>query len=222
MVENRRKKKLWVELRQGGLIFFFFRFNNENLVYWILSWIENSKTIEIETNLFPNFFFSFFDVSIFETKWDQQPGLFARITRFNAFENVGTRWNDDEKKERKGRKNLLKQRISSPPHVFPRTIRGEDPGPFNSQQICPDSSPLPSRVSSSRWKVGERVVPWMRTEPFWERGAGDGTSLDEKPARKKWFQKGGGSGGVKSREGWSALNYESTGTTLGEDELSPE
>lgn len=221
MVENRRKKKLWVELRQGGLIFFF-RFSNENLVYWILSWIENSKTIEIETNLFPNFFFSFFDVSIFETKWDQQPGLFARITRFNAFENVGTRWNDDEKKERKGRKNLLKQRISSPPHVFPRTIRGEDPGPFNSQQICPDSSPLPSRVSSSRWKVGERVVPWMRTEPFWERGAGDGTSLDEKPARKKWFQKGGGSGGVKSREGWSALNYESTGTTLGEDELSPE
>lgn len=219
MVENRRKKKLWVELRQGG---FFFRFNNENLVYWILSWIENSKTIEIETNLFPNFFFSFFDVSIFETKWDQQPGLFARITRFNAFENVGTRWNDDEKKERKGRKNLLKQRISSPPHVFPRTIRGEDPGPFNSQQICPDSSPLPSRVSSSRWKVGERVVPWMRTEPFWERGVGDGTSLDEKPARKKWFQKGGGSGGVKSREGWSALNYESTGTTLGEDELSPE
>lgn len=153
-------------------------------------------------------------------------GPATRVVRahntFNAFENVGTRWNDDEKKERKGRKNLLKQRISSPPHVFPRTIRGEDPGPFNSQQICPDSSPLPSRVSSSRWKVGERVVPWMRTEPFWERGAGDGTSLDEKPARKKWFQKGGGSGGVKSREGWSALNYESTGTTLGEDELSPE
>lgn len=50
---------------------------------------------------------------------------------------------------------------------------------------------------------------------FWERGAGDGTSLDEKPARKKWFQKGGGSG-VKSEEEWSALNYESTGATLGE------
>ena len=138
-------------------------------------------------------------------------------TRFNAFENVGvgTSWNTNEKKKKKrGRKNLLKQRISSPPRIFPRAR-------FEKRRIHSTRNRfVQTLLLHPSWKVGERVVPWMRGEPFWERG--DGTSLDEKPARKKMVPKGRRKCGVKSGEGWSALNYESTGTTLGMGELSPE
>ena len=137
-------------------------------------------------------------------------------TRFNAFENVGvgTRWNTNEKEKKKGVGKICWSNASLLPLV---SFLAHDSRRGGSIQLATD---LSRPFSSTRWKVGERVVPWMRGEPFWERG--DGTSLDEKPARKKMVPKGRRKCGVKSGEGWSALNYESTGTTLGMGELSPE
>lgn len=80
---------------------FFFLFNNENLVYWILSWIENSKTIEIETNLFL-FFFRCFDLR-------NEMGPATRVVRaHNTFQRLRKRWNTLEttmkkKKEKVGK-----------------------------------------------------------------------------------------------------------------------
>lgn len=128
--------------------------------------IKNSKTIETIVDLRFQRSFSFFE--IFETKREQdQRGLFsfcARITRSNVFENgVGTRWNDGWKKKKKGRKNLLKH-LFSPSYLSAHDSRRGS----TSIQLATD---LSRPFSSSRWKVGERVVPWMRGEPRFENVA---------------------------------------------------
>ena len=133
-------------------------------------------------------------------------------TRFNAFENVWNTLKWRMKKKKVGK--ICWSNASLLPLV---SFLAHDSRRGGSIQLATD---LSRPFSSTRWKVGERVVPWMRGEPFWERG--DGTSLDEKPARKKMVPKGRRECGVKSGEGWSALNYESTGTTLRVGELSPE
>lgn len=183
------------------------------MIEMIRKFENNRKTIADHRNvLLPNFFFPLF----WETKRDQEPELFSFSQHVSTrsktlvLEHVET---TNEKKKR-GRKNLLKQRISSPPRIFPRAR-------FEKRRIHSTRNRfVQTLLLHPSWKVGERVVPWMRGEPFWERG--DGTSLDEKPARKKMVPKGRRECGVKSGEGWSALNYESTGTTLGMGELSPE
>lgn len=175
---------------------------------------ENSKTTEKQSLTIETFFFQTFSFLFFwETKRDQQQScsLFH-----NTFQRIRKRLEHVEmtNEKKKGRKNLLKQRISSPPRIFPRAR-------FEKRRIHSTRNRfVQTLLLHPSWKVGERVVPWMRGEPFWERG--DGTSLDEKPARKKMVPKGRRECGVKSGEGWSALNYESTGTTLGMGELSPE
>lgn len=172
---------------------------------------NNRETIADHRNvLLPNFFFPLF----WKTKRDQQPELsfsqhVSTRSKTLVLEHVET---TNEKK--KGVGKICWSNASLLPLV---SFLAHDSRRGGSIQLATD---LSRPFSSTRWKVGERVVPWMRGEPFWERG--DGTSLDEKPARKKMVPKGRRKCGVKSGEGWSALNYESTGTTLGMGELSPE
>lgn len=136
----------------------------------------------------------------------------------NTFQRVRKRWCWNTLKRRMKKKKGVGKICWSNASLLPLvSFLAHDSRRGGSIQLATD---LSRPFSSTRWKVGERVVPWMRGEPFWERG--DGTSLDEKPARKKMVPKGRRKCGVKSGEGWSALNYESTGTTLGMGELSPE
>lgn len=132
-------------------------------------------------------------------------------TRFNAFENVGvgTRWNDEWKKKR-GRKNLLKQRISSPPRIFPRAR-------FEKRRIHSTRNrfvqtlllhPVKSwRESCSVNERGTVLRTWGWDQPGWETSSKKNGSKGEEGV---WSEERGGVKCVKLRvnrdhfgDGWT-------------------
>lgn len=106
--------------------------------------------------------------------------------------------NEKKKKKRVGK---ICWSISSPPPIFPRTIREEDPRPFNSQQICPDPSPpLGGKLERElfrEWEESHVLRTWRRgwDQPGWETSS---KKMVPK-GRREWSEERGGVKCVKLR-----------------------
>lgn len=178
------------------------------MIEMIRKFENNRETIADHRNvLLPNFFFPLF----WETKRDQQPELFSfsqhvsTRSKMLVLEHVET---TNEKK--KGRKNLLKQRISSPPRIFPRAR-------FEKRRIHSTRNrfvqtlllhPVKSwRESCSVNERGTVLRTWGWDQPGWETSSKKNGSKGEEGV---WSEERGGVKCVKLRvnrdhfgDGWT-------------------
>lgn len=171
---------------------------------------ENSKTTEKQSLTIETFFFQTFSFLFFwETKRDQQQScsLFH-----NTFQRIRKRLEHVEmtNEKKKGRKNLLKQRISSPPRIFPRAR-------FEKRRIHSTRNrfvqtlllhPVKSwRESCSVNERGTVLRTWGWDQPGWETSSKKNGSKGEEGV---WSEERGGVKCVKLRvnrdhfgDGWT-------------------